>query len=929
MPPVIITCGVLTTDIRHVLAQLQVEARLVALPGGLHEDPAELKRRLQAEIVKADATGPDRIILGYGVCGRGTVGLTAEHAPLVIPRVHDCIALFLGSDKEYRNQFAKQPGTYYVSAGWVNEKTEPLRQVRGTSPRPDHDAKAEQELIDLYGEDNADAIRHFFNSWQRNYQRAAFIDTGTQKKNERYERIARDMAKRFGWNYERIEGSHHLLEQMLTTSCSTAEILVVPPGETTYYDALNRRIASGIPGMTPHADDADEAPAPTRPDHHSATLTLGIDAGGTYTDAALFTPSTRSVEASAKAPTTRWNLAIGIREAIVQLPPARRAEVGLVCLSTTLATNAIVEGQGQPVGLIVMPPYGRFDSRRFNHEPVVPVNGRLEIDGSVIQDIDPAQIRKTAIQLAEKHKVAAFAIAGYASHANPDHEIRVAEIVKEATGMPVTCGHEVSAGLNYRIKAETAALNARIIPCLAALLNRVESTLSEFDITAPVMVVRSDGSLMSIQTALKHPVQTIMSGPAASVAGAIELTGEPDAIIVDIGGTTTDTAIVTTGRTRISEQGATVGSWKTHVKALEMRTLGLGGDSRISLHADSIELGPRRVLPFCRTAARGIERALGWLETRADLLRDAPDAVDILLLASPDQLPEDLTDREKKLTQALQDGPLTVQQLSLEAGLVNWRLVRTESLETRGILLRCGLTPTDVLHALGTLSLWDTDTARRACELFARAANAKLEPWLHSVNDTFTHALARALIKTQLAQHVEPDAIDDCAPANDLLRAALGSPLPGLDVGIRLTTPVIGIGAPASCFVPQVAKLLSTRAVVPEHAQAANAVGAAASHVVVSQTVALSTDENGAYRLSGVKGAPRFDTLDQAETHAISELSTMVLDSARQAGTSATHVDIAHNDRVTTLTDGASLFIERRITATVAGSPDLSTPIAT
>ena len=103
----------------------QIDTRF--LPGGLHEDPKALRERLQAIIDEADAPRLwDRIVIGYGICGRGTVGLRARRVPLYIPRVHDCIALFLGGDAAYRRQFKRCPGTYYISAGWFEEKTEPL-----------------------------------------------------------------------------------------------------------------------------------------------------------------------------------------------------------------------------------------------------------------------------------------------------------------------------------------------------------------------------------------------------------------------------------------------------------------------------------------------------------------------------------------------------------------------------------------------------------------------------------------------------------------------------------------------------------------------------------------------------------------------------------------------------------------------------------
>ena len=164
------------------------------LPGGLHARPDELKKRLQERIdhVSASFRG-ERIVVGYGVCGLGTVGLHARDVPLAIPRVNDCIALFLGSDEAYRQQFARFPGTYYVSAGWIEEKAQP----QGNQEAPIQcgpDCFTLRQLVERYGEENAAAIRAFLNSWQKNYQRAAYIDTGVSGPRQNYARLAQAMA---------------------------------------------------------------------------------------------------------------------------------------------------------------------------------------------------------------------------------------------------------------------------------------------------------------------------------------------------------------------------------------------------------------------------------------------------------------------------------------------------------------------------------------------------------------------------------------------------------------------------------------------------------------------------------------------------------------------------------------------------------------
>ncbi|HUS58153.1 MAG TPA: DUF1638 domain-containing protein, partial [Planctomycetota bacterium] len=215
----VVACGVLAIDIRHIAEKLALEITLDIHEGGLHENPGELRRRLQEAIDRASASGEcDQIAIGYGVCGRGTIGIHARNVPLAIPRVHDCIALFLGSDTAYRREFSRFPGTFYISAGWYEEKVQPKSSRKKTGGKNEN--VDFQRLIDKYGDDNAQAIVDFMNSWQRNYQRAAFVDTGAEH-GRKYASYAKAMAEEFGWKYEALPGSLTLLEKTLLAMATT------------------------------------------------------------------------------------------------------------------------------------------------------------------------------------------------------------------------------------------------------------------------------------------------------------------------------------------------------------------------------------------------------------------------------------------------------------------------------------------------------------------------------------------------------------------------------------------------------------------------------------------------------------------------------------------------------------------------------------
>ena len=956
----VIACGVLAVDLQAAARRLGIDVSLEFLPGGLHSRPMELRQRLQERIDAASSRRrADMIAVGYGVCGLGTAGLHARNLPLALPRVNDCIALFLGSDKAYKEQFAKYPGTYYISAGWVEEKTRPIGNDPGgavsggagggTDAPPEKnpaalspsDTQAEFErLVAKHGLENAEAIRHFLTSWQRNYQRAAFIDTGAGSGKSRYAEIAADMARQFGWRYEELAGTDALLVKLVKQPFSDDDILIVPPHHVTVYDAVTKRLeampvweASAAPqrrqvlrfdepacpaGAGASGDAVAAKGSPVR-------LGLGIDAGGTYTDAVLYDFARRRVLGKAKALTTKWDLGVGIDEALSGLDAAKLHEVDMVAVSTTLATNAIVEGLGQNVGLLIMPPYGLFEPSDIAHRPIAVIAGRLEIDGTELAPIDPDEVRRAARDMVDKQGVGALAVAGYASHNNPAHELAVKRIIRDEMNLSVTCGHDVSEGLNYRLRAATAALNARIIPCLEALLDEVAGSLAARGIDAPQMVVRSDGSLMSAHVARARPIETILSGPAASVAGAGYLTGLSDAIVVDVGGTTTDTAAIEGGVVRTCDDGASVGGWRTHVKALDMRTLGLGGDSHVVLERRKLTIGPRRVAPVSWLVSRqpGGAEAIDWIERHIDHFTHSTRGMDLLALQEH-QHGLTLTDDERRLVELLRRRPHCAQELAQLTGCHTWEFLRAGRLESSYLVVRCALTPTDLLHVAGRLALWDAAAAGRLCAVFARLAGQKTEAFAARGLERVVHMLATELLKKQLDGQVDPDTLDGSPFAEALIENALSGGSDAYQVRIRIKRPIIGIGTPVHCFLPQAARLLETEAVIPPDADVANAIGAITSNVCIRKRVRLAPNDQGRYGLYGVADSPWFVSFAEAHDYAVAHLVEAVRKQARQAGTSEASVEIVVNDRVAALADGGHVFLGRTLEARLTGRPDLA-----
>ena len=287
---------------------------------------------------------------------------------------------------------------------------------------------------------------------------------------------------------------------------------------------------------------------------------IGLDTGGTYTDAVVLNGE-RRVIASAKALTTHWDLSIGlgaaIRAALGQLPEGiRREHISLVSISTTLATNAVVENRFSPTCTVLVgfddQMVERSGLKREKGGVIVRVRGGHDATGQEAEPLDEAAVVAAVNELGSQ--VEAFAVAALLSVRNPVHERRVRDLIRSLCNQPVTCSHEVSSKLDAPGRARTAALNARLTPQIKHLLEAMREVLAAESISAPLMVVKGDGTLMRSEVALEYPVETVLSGPAASVVGAGFLSGLSDFVVADMGGTTTDVALVMSGRPVVKEE---------------------------------------------------------------------------------------------------------------------------------------------------------------------------------------------------------------------------------------------------------------------------------------------------------------------------------------------------------------------------------------
>lgn len=659
-------------------------------------------------------------------------------------------------------------------------------------------------------------------------------------------------------------------------------------------------------------------------------MLLGIDTGGTYTDAVLFDED-RGVLASAKALTTRHDLAIGILDAVRRVLADSHqdpAALGMVSLSTTLATNALVEGQGGHVALVLAGFEASAETRAglaeaLRGDPIIRISGGHKGDGSPRAPLDLDAL-EAAVAALDK-PVEAFAVASMFAVRNPEHEVAIRERLRNLTGRPVTCSHELSSRLDGPRRAMTGVLNARLLPMIDQLLTSADRAFAELGVVAPLMVVRGDGALVRAAVARERPVETILSGPAASLVGAAWLADAPDAMVSDIGGTTTDYAMLLGGRPALDAQGATVGGFHTMVEAVAMRTIGLGGDSEVTVRTEglshSLVLGPRRVVPISLLAVDHPALVRSTLERQTSALHRG-ETVGVFVLPGRElDATVRLNEREQELLERLAG-----EARALDRYLRGQRELGTvRHLVARGLLRLASVTPSDAAHVLGLHDAWDAEMARQAMSLFAAtkdAAGLAIAEDAEAVARAILEALAMRSAEALLAAACDLDGFGLADLPARLLQAG---PLPAgahVQFSVALARPLVGLGASAHVHYPRVAELLSTECLVPPHAEVANAVGAVVGRIRIRREATITCPTEGVYRVFAGAEPSDYPSLEAAVSVARDALDARAREDAGTAGADDVEIGFEREDR-TAVVEGRETLVESRLAAVATGRPRL------
>ena len=704
----------------------------------------------------------------------------------------------------------------------------------------------------------------------------------------------------------------------------------------------------------------------------------------------------KQILASAKTQTTKEDLKIGIEKVLQGLPQELLGQCRQIALSTTLATNACVENKGGHGKLILLgvnekvfrETHASYGIQNADDVLLVPCTITQTAENCVAPDWDAfCQKLPEFLESCDCVSIVQLFSADYMGA----YEKKAAEIITEQFGLPVILGNTLFPDRNAIRRGSGALLNARLIPVLQEFLTAIKEVFARRGMNLPIAIIRSDGSQMSEKFAAGRPVETLLCGPAASVIGAAELSMAPgqgssgaaeqatdtgkenlpgefnfDAMIVDMGGTTTDIAIIKNGLPKRSENGIRVGAWKTFVKGLYVDTFGLGGDTAI--HYDSggrLYLENYRVIPLCSLASRfpQVGKKLRELDITGRfhtyylheffvLMKDPQTRWPVGQAVSAGQMPSDMqepavgqavtagqnidsmySDEEYRLCEILREGPLSLEQAAEALGRDIYTMISTETLERDGIIMRAGLTPTDIMHIRGEYTAFSREASGHAAAFVARSARIKTtEDLCGMVYDLIEERLykniLRILLTSEFPDYYERDPDEQLEALVDInyKMAKNGTAEQAFFAPVfRLRAKLVGVGAPTHVFLPRVAALLRTEAVIPAYAAVANAVGAIAGKVIAVVKIEIlpySGEEMSGYEVRAIDERQIFETYEEALSFAKESGSrTAKARAAEQGAGGQITVTYEVSRKVAKVDIGRSMWISDEVVINASGNP--------
>ena len=656
-------------------------------------------------------------------------------------------------------------------------------------------------------------------------------------------------------------------------------------------------------------------------------LGIGIDTGGTCTDAVIFDSKSRKVLSWAKTLTTKNDLKIGILKAMRGLDSELLHKAEYIALSTTLATNACVEDKGGRAKLVFMgldPKAVTMMKGTYGLPDIGDIyflECKLDISDRKVTPPDWDKFREDVRRdFREYDSVALVQI-------NPQlnggmFEIRAEEIIKEETGALCVRGYDLFQEINVQKRGATALLNARLMPLVMEFFDSIEDSMKEMGLDLNVYVMKSDGTVMGKEYALRRPVETLLCGPAASVRGAMELTDADNGLVVDMGGTTSDVALIRNGRP-IASEGVKVGRWRTMVKGVDIDTFALGGDTGVLLRDNDIVLDNRRVIPIS-ILAHDYPEVMKGLEEIIRRFYSFPlkDGLFLLLIRKPEDI-SGYSRKEQQIIRFLEDGPLSYLQLSDRMG-ISHHFFDLKRLEDEGIIMRSGVTPTDAMHLKGDYTEYSSEAAELGVKYLTMQTRMGRDRIVQKIYDMVIFRLYKNLLHLELEHELGKDykeedkATVEKLAMNVLKHYRTGAAQEYVSLKTLSCFSLIGVGAPTGIFIKDTAYLMGTESSVSEYSKVANAVGAAAGDIITEYTALIHMDKKGDYLVSGGAEMTVHGSYEKALDEAKMIAAAKAEERARmQTGEGSLKTGIDIKEDFFRLPAGDRMLVETRVTASV------------
>lgn len=659
---------------------------------------------------------------------------------------------------------------------------------------------------------------------------------------------------------------------------------------------------------------------------------IGIDTGGTCTDAVVYRFENREILATAKTPTTHGELHLGIGAALDGLPRELINQAEVIALSTTLATNACVENKGGRAKLIFFG-VSKANVERVGKdygltvdESIIFMDCKTRPSGDIVEEPDWDYFCKNVHAWLDDTD-AVGVVEMYARKSGASYEKKAAEIIAREIGIPVVCGYSLFSESNIVKRGASALLNARLIFVIDSFLKVVKKALRDRDIKTPFVIVRSDGSLMTGDFTATRPVETLLCGPVASVMGATELSDERNAMVVDIGGTTTDIAFVKDGSPQRVKTGVRIGSWDTFVKGLFVDTFGLGGDSGVILdpQTEQIALQESKVMPLCMAAEKwpSLLHLLQREEEKKSRINNQQK--DIYVALRDISCNDYYTEQEKHIVSLFAE-PKSLEMIKVQTG----ELLLASHLERllfEGAMIRVGLTPTDAMHYKGDFEAYNSDASALGLRIMARMAGTTADELADTIYDAFKRKLYVNIVRV-LIEDAFPairsagigeqmkTLIDD---AYD--RAKSGEANEFLRLGFTTPATLIGVGAPTALFLPDVGRLLGAKVVSNKYSSVANALGAVVGNVAAAMSMEIRyQQEADSYTVFGLGRRIVYGTLREAKKAANAIAKDAAREEAILRGADETSLSFKVDEKENVVnTEFGSIYMGYKVTVTASG----------